>query len=113
MRQVEAMSGNMSEEQKEATRQQIESAIDMQMEMMNLDVTIDEDGSFRTDGMMGMEPSTMKGTWKIEGEKIVFRQTHMNGEETEEAPEMSGTFQDGTLRLNPPNMPVELILRKK
>lgn len=54
-------------------------------------ITLREDGTFEGEMDMGGRKSTIKGTWKLEGDRVTMTSTHQDGKEKVET-------QTGTLR---------------
>ena len=83
------------------------------LERMNIEVTLNADGSFAVkadeDGKGGA-----KGTWELDGTKLLVTTTHQNGEKEEKPETLTGKLEGDVITFRPKkDMPFDLILKKK
>lgn len=107
---IEMQVNNAPAEQRELARTQAEGMKPMMTSMiqgLSIEIEIKADGTVafsatRPDG----QADTGTGTWVRDGDKLTFKK---DGEEDS----IDGTLKDGNIHLQIPNMPMEIVLKKK
>jgi hypothetical protein len=94
--------------EKKVTEQQAEM-----LSNFDFEVTLEGDGSFRVVGVKDGKDQA-KGTWKLEGTKLLITTTHQRGKKEEEPETLEGTLENGVITFKPDkSMPFDLVFRKK
>ena len=81
-------------------------------EAQGMEAVLVPDGTFHVTGMG--KGKSVKGTWKQEGDKIVFTVTEEDGEKQDPPEVRTGSYENGVIRVRPEaDMPFDLVFRKK
>ena len=110
---TQKMSEGMSEMDMEKTLEQArETAKKEAAEMQNMEAVVAPDGTFHVTGLGKVK--SVKGTWKQEGDKIVFTTTEEAGEKKDPPEVLNASYENGVIRVRPEaDMPFDLVFRKK
>lgn len=107
----------LSEEQRKVQASRLpqwEDQITQMIKDMSIELAVHADRTFTVTGQAGQQSMSSKGTWRREGETVLFTTTHTNGVEAKAPEEVAASFKNGVLRLKPdPNTPFELVMIKK
>lgn len=90
----------------------IDESIDEQAGAWSMELVLEPDGTFTSFAKMGTEAMDSRGTWKLDGSKLVLTTTHEGGAEKPEPEVMAAEFADGRITLRE-KMDYPVVLRRK
>ena len=102
--------GGLTEENEAHLRATVDAAVDS----MQLDMVLSADGSFELNQIMLGKPQKLEGTWKQDGDAVVFTATKKDGVVQKKPGLKRASLKGGVLHMRrDPAQPFEFVMRRK